>query len=360
MKKIFLTLVIGLTASSLFMTSCKEETKVVETPTPSAKDSTIYGDLGGATLVADPKNSGQMIETGRLNLRSVVDSAVLIIAGDAQLNPYFETLLGELTSKPAITTGLTDLSENLTDFFCVATGAKNAAYAYAGLDMAKSHNPEINRRTAKSVTDADFTKFVNVVVAAAGKNGVPATAPVIARIGALLETLRPVIVQTPTIYEKLGGTKMVNDPKNSGTKIEQGRLTLRSVVDSTVFVIAADSKLNGYFEKLLSEVGAGNVKGFNDLSESLTDFLCGATGSKNSNYKYTGLDMKAAHDRATNNRMGKASNDPNFNKADNAAYDAFIADVVKGAGKNGVPANAPIIAEIGALLETLRSTVVQR
>ncbi|HMP93919.1 MAG TPA: group 1 truncated hemoglobin, partial [Phnomibacter sp.] len=46
-----------------------------------------------------------------------------------------------------------------------------------------------------------------------------------------------------SLYGKLGGTTKVADPRNPGMMIEKGRLGLRSVVDSTIFVIAADAKL---------------------------------------------------------------------------------------------------------------------
>jgi hypothetical protein len=155
---------------------------------------------------------------------------------------------------------------------------------------------------------------------------------------------------TPTLYEKLGGTTMVADPANSGQMIEQGRLGLRSVVDSTIFVIAGDNELQPYFQVLLAEVGSGNVTGFTALSKNLTDFFCVATGAKN--FTYNGIaSMVAAHDPAQNNRMGL--------KADNAAYNKFVADVVAGAAQNGVTDPA-IISELGAVLESLRTTIVQR
>ncbi|MCB9275486.1 MAG: group 1 truncated hemoglobin [Lewinellaceae bacterium] len=151
----------------------------------------------------------------------------------------------------------------------------------------------------------------------------------------------------PTLYEKLGGTALVADPNSTGM-IEKGRLGLRSVVDSTIFVIAADPKLSPYFATLLSEVGNGNVSNLAILSENLTDFFCVATGAEH--FTYDGLDMASAHDPSTNPRMAQ--------KADNAAYDAFINDVVIGAQQNNVPSE--LITEVGAFLETLRETVVQR
>ncbi|NBG67271.1 globin family protein [Acidiluteibacter ferrifornacis] len=164
-----------------------------------------------------------------------------------------------------------------------------------------------------------------------------------------------VVTPTPTpteksIYEKLGGTEMVEDPNNAGVMIEKGKLTLRSVVDSTIFVIAGDTLLQPYFTTLLGEVGQGDLSGFTALSMSLTNFFSAATGSKT--ITYNGRNMTDAHDPAKYSRMAQ--------KADDAAMDAFIADVVTGAGQNGVPPTDPIIGEIGALLETLRPQVVQR
>jgi len=152
---------------------------------------------------------------------------------------------------------------------------------------------------------------------------------------------------TLTLYDSLGA--MVQDPKAaSGVMIEKGRLGIRSVVDSTIFVIAADSRINGYFQTLLTEVGAGNTTGFAALSKTLTDFLAVGTGAKN--YTYGGKNMMAAHDPAQNARMN--------GKANNAAMDAFIADVVVGANKNALPSY--LITRVGAVLESLRTQVVQR
>lgn len=156
-------------------------------------------------------------------------------------------------------------------------------------------------------------------------------------------------METPmTLYDSLGGTTMVTDPANTSMQIEQGRLGIRSVVDSTIFVIAADPELNPYFTTLLAEVTRGDLSGFQILSDNLTDFLCVATGAQN--FTYDGLNMVDAHDPAKNPRMN--------GKADNADFDQFIADVVVGAQKNALPDY--LIARVGALLETLRDPVVQQ
>ncbi|HEX4888350.1 MAG TPA: group 1 truncated hemoglobin [Luteibaculaceae bacterium] len=159
----------------------------------------------------------------------------------------------------------------------------------------------------------------------------------------------PAPAAAPTLYERVGGTKMVADPNNPGQMIETGRLTLRSVVDSAIFVIAGDTSMTRFFPVLLGEVGRGDLSGFNALSKSFTDFLCVATGSKN--FTYTGLNMVDAHDPAKNNRMGE--------KAGNTDFNNFVTDVGVALGKNGVT-DQKLIGDLVALLETTRSAVVQK
>src|SRR4051812_17867553 len=78
----------------------------------------------------------------------------------------------------------------------------------------------------------------------------------------VVEETPPVVVTPPTLYERVGGTAAVADPRHSGQTIETGRLTLRSVVDSAIYVIAGDTVMTKYFGVLLGEVGAGNTTGF--------------------------------------------------------------------------------------------------
>jgi hypothetical protein len=153
-----------------------------------------------------------------------------------------------------------------------------------------------------------------------------------------------------TLYDSLGGTAMVNDPLKSGIKIEAGRLLLRNVLDSTIFVIAADPKLNSHFSVLLNEVKAGNLSGLQDFSETLTDFVAIATGAKS--YTYMGMDMVTAHDPAKNNRMN--------GKASNADFTQFETDLYLGAQKNGLQANNPALGSVAKIVESLRSAIVQK
>lgn len=154
----------------------------------------------------------------------------------------------------------------------------------------------------------------------------------------------------PTLYDSLGGTAMVNDPAHSGTMIEQGRLTVRSVVDSTIFVIAADNSLNGFFKVLLAEVTAGNTSGFQALSKNLTDFVCAGAGAKD--FTYGGKTMVAAHDPAQNSRMNGKANTANFTQ--------FEVDLTAGAKKNGVSSTASVFVSLAKIVESLRTQVVQQ
>ena len=101
--------------------------------------------------------------------------------------------------------------------------------------------------------------------------------------------------------------------------IEQGRLTLRAVVDSSILVIAGDTQMAKYFPVLFAELGASNTSGLTALSKNFTDFMCYATGSINAAYAYTGKNMKDAHDPAKNGRMGL--------KATSADFDKFVGDI---------------------------------
>ncbi|HTA63805.1 MAG TPA: group 1 truncated hemoglobin [Bacteroidia bacterium] len=158
----------------------------------------------------------------------------------------------------------------------------------------------------------------------------------------------------PTLYSRVGGTAMVNDPKHTGTMIEQGRLTLRSVVDSSINVIAADAQLQPYFGALFAELGAGNTSGLTALSQNFTDFMCTATGSTNAAYGYGGKSMKDAHNPAYNNRISM--------KVNAADFDKFVGDIGTGLAKNGVNStnNAQLVNDLVALLETTKADIVQR
>ncbi len=184
MKKLVLIVtVFGLVATASMMTSCSksEETK-----------KTLYDSLGGTTMVDDPAFPGTKIEQGRLNIRSVVDSTIFVVAADASLNTkFFSVLLGEVTSTPAVTTGLTNLSKNFTDFMCVAAGAKN--FTYGGKNMVDAHNPATNSRIGAKINSTEFDKFVADLVIGATKCGV--STQLIGQVGVLINTTKTSVVQ---------------------------------------------------------------------------------------------------------------------------------------------------------------------
>jgi len=165
----------------------------------------------------------------------------------------------------------------------------------------------------------------------------------------------PPTQQELTLYQKLGGTMMVSDPNNPGQMIEQGRLSYRSVVDSTVTLIVADivngasGNLGEHFAPVLAEVGAGNTTNLSLLSKNLTDFFSANTGGGATN-TYSRLNMVDAHNPAVNPRMGTTSS--------NADYTKFIGYVGGAAGLNGVT-DANLINEVVAVLESLRDPIVQ-
>ena len=187
-----ITLGVLLLASAAF-TSCSNDDD-----DPEVKAS-IYTRLGGTTMVADPDNSGQMIEKGRLSFRKVVNSTVGLIVADVQANAsgnlgaHFAPVLAEVGA--GNTTKLAILVDNLTDFFSFNTGGTNAVNTYSGLSMVAAHNPATNPRMGTKSSNADYTKFVGYVGAAANTNGVASNTELYTDIVAVLESLRTPIVQ---------------------------------------------------------------------------------------------------------------------------------------------------------------------
>lgn len=190
MKKQFMLTAALVAALGTFQSCSKDDNKTTATPTV-----TLYTRVGGTELVADPKNSGMMIEKGRLTLRAVVDSSINVIAADAQMAKYFPVLFAELGN--GNTSGLTALSENFTDFMCAATGCTNTNYAYMGKNMKDAHDPAKNSRIAVKINKADFDKFVGDIGEGLAKNGVTSSnsKQLVDDLVALLYTTQSDIVQ---------------------------------------------------------------------------------------------------------------------------------------------------------------------
>lgn len=163
-----------------------------------------------------------------------------------------------------------------------------------------------------------------------------------------------------SIYQRLGGTTLVDDPDSSdpSVTIEAGRLAYRKVVVSTVGNIVADiqptfvpGNLGTHFSTLLGEVNTGNNTNLAELVDNLTDFFSFNSGGTNAVNVYTGLSMENAHNPSVNPRMGATSTDANFTK--------FKGYVGAAAVTNGVAANTQLYVDIVALLESQRAPIVQ-
>lgn len=167
----------------------------------------------------------------------------------------------------------------------------------------------------------------------------------------------PAPVAKASIYTRLGGTTMVADPDNAGQMIEKGRLSFRKVVNSTIGLIVADitsnsaGNLQAHFAPVLAETGSTQATSIAKLSDNLTDFFSFNTGGTNAVNTYSGLNMVAAHNPATNPRMGTKSN--------NAQYDKFVGYIGAAANTNGVASNTELYTDIVAVLQSLRAPIVQ-
>ncbi len=196
-------------ASAMFFSSCKKSTSsadnhLASTPLYDTLGWFIQGGKGsvagqGTVMVNDPDNSGQKIQAGRLAIRTVVKTALPMIAGNAQLSVYFPTLIGELGANNS--TGLSELLTNFTDFVQQAVSGQTGIYS--GLSMVQAHrfttsesmggNPRFGDANHLTADSSDFNVFVGVVAQAATKLNVPNS--VIGQLGALLFTTEGDVVQ---------------------------------------------------------------------------------------------------------------------------------------------------------------------
>src|SRR5690242_16444042 len=136
-------------------------------------------------MIADPDNSRQQVQAGRLAIRTVVHKSLGVIAGDTMLAKYFPVLLAEVGA--GNTTGFAKLLGTFTDFVQQAVSGQKV---YKGLSMVAAHNFASNPRfgSAQHPTSdsSDFNQFVGDIAHAAQSLNVPNS--VIGQLGALLYT----------------------------------------------------------------------------------------------------------------------------------------------------------------------------
>lgn len=180
--------------------SCKKDNNK-----PTLATSPLYDTLGwfiqgatgpvagnGTKMIADPDAQGQQIQAGRLAIRTVVNKAIQVIAGDPQLQPYFPTLLAEVSA--GNTTGYSKLLNSFTDFVQQAVSGQ---MIYKGRSMKEAHNHATYSRFGSDnnpkADSSDFNQFIGDIVVAAQSLNVPNS--VIGQLGVILVSTEGDVVQ---------------------------------------------------------------------------------------------------------------------------------------------------------------------
>jgi hypothetical protein len=152
-----------------------------------------------------------------------------------------------------------------------------------------------------------------------------------------------------TLYDSLGGTVLVTDPANYGQTVEQGYLTIRTIVDTALLIIQADTLINNYFSIMVMEDSSHtSATEYDKLSLNISTFLAVAAGAKD--YTYTGLSMPAAHNPASNADI--------FTPVDSAAFNEFAYDLGQSALVYYGLSNQ-LVSQLGTLLYRYEGQVVQ-
>jgi hypothetical protein len=155
---------------------------------------------------------------------------------------------------------------------------------------------------------------------------------------------------TPTLYDTLGGATLVLDPLDpDSTMIEKGYLTIRTIVDTTMFTFASDPLIDTFFIVLSTEDAAGKDSEYVNLSTGMTNFIAMAAGCTNPKYAYSGPDMYAAHNPATNKNIPLSVTDSAFNE--------FVYDIAQSAINYGL--SAQVVSQFGSMLYKYEGQIVQ-
>jgi hypothetical protein len=151
-----------------------------------------------------------------------------------------------------------------------------------------------------------------------------------------------------TLYDSLGGTVMVTDPANFGQTVEQGYLAIRTVVDTALLIIQADTAINGYFSIMVNEDTLHSVPTeYDKLSVGISTWLAAAAGSEH--YSYTGPSLLSAHNPASNPDIPAP--------VDSAAFNEFAYDLALSARQYNI--SNQLISQLGHLLYRYEGQVVQ-
>jgi hypothetical protein len=152
---------------------------------------------------------------------------------------------------------------------------------------------------------------------------------------------------TPTLYDTLGGTKVVVDPEDTSHMIELGYLTIRTIVDTTMFTFASDPLIDTFFTVLRTDDANGNSSEYQTLSRGMTLFIAMAAGSTDS--IYTGLDLYSAHHHDSNSNM------PDIPLPD-SVFNEFVYDLSHSAIDLGL--SAQVVSQFGSMLYKYEGQIV--
>ncbi len=164
---------------------------------------------------------------------------------------------------------------------------------------------------------------------------------------------------THTLYDSLGGTVLVIDPVDSGQHVQQGYLALRTIMDSAISILLADTnyvpgdttrRMSGFFAVLQSELSQGDTTGLRAFRLNMTNYFATATGCTDTAYLYGGKNMSDAHNPSVNTRM--------TGKVDSADFNEFVHDVTASATVYGL--SAQLMSRLGILMYSVEGQVVQQ
>jgi len=153
----------------------------------------------------------------------------------------------------------------------------------------------------------------------------------------------------PTLYDTLGGATLVVDPLDDTAMIEKGYLTIRTIVDTTMFTFASDPLIDTFFIVLSTEDAAGKDTEYVNLSLGMTNFIATAAGCTNPKYAYSGPDMYAAHNPDSNSKIPLSVTDSAFNE--------FVYDIAQSAINYGL--SAQVVSQFGSMLYKYEGQIVQ-
>jgi hypothetical protein len=164
---------------------------------------------------------------------------------------------------------------------------------------------------------------------------------------------------THTLYDSLGGTVLVTDPADSGHNVQQGYLAIRTIMDSAISILLADTsfipgdttrRTSNFFAVLQTDLNNGDTTTLLAFRLNMANYFATATGCTDTAYLYGGKNMSDAHNPTVNPRM--------TGKVDSADFNEFVHDVTVSATEYGL--SAQLMSRLGTLMYSVEGQVVQQ